>query len=484
VKILLATAEVHPFSKTGGLADMVSALGKSLAAEGHEVGVITPLYRGIRERFPELKQLDYSVATPMNGGWDHAGIATLKFRENLDVYFVDHPGYYDRPALYGENNEEYQDNPERFIFFSKAVAHFARYHHWRPDVVHVHDWQAGLVPVLMKHPAFSEAWHAPKSVLTIHNLAYQGHYERARSFHLTNLPEDVYTPRGIEFHGGVNCLKAGIVYSDAITTVSPRYAREICTETYGCGLDDVLRERQNLLTGILNGVDYEDWNTTDNEHLNHPYSARARAGKVANKRDLQEEMGLPVKADVPLFGVVSRLADQKGADIVLGALMEMVASGLQFVLLGSGDPELERAFVGLQKKYPDNVAVNIGFDLGLSHRIEAGCDFFLMPSRFEPCGLNQMYSLRYGTLPIVRRTGGLDDSVIDPADDIAEANGIKFNQFSVRALAKAIRKALILYSHEELFDSMRVNGMNADFSWSRTCQEYVRVYESVLERGA
>ncbi len=479
MKILLATAELHPFSKTGGLADMASALAKSLAAEGHEVGVVTPLYHGIRERFEGLEQLDYDINVPMNGKWSVGGVARLGFKKNLTVFFIDHPPYFDRPALYGENNVEYPDNPERYIFFSKAVVHLARYY-WTPDIVHVHDWQAGLVPVMLKHKAVTESWAAPRSVLTIHNLAYQGSYEKKRSFAMTNLPEDFFHPGGVEFYGGVNFLKAGIVYSDAITTVSPRYAREICTEEYGCALDAVLRERQDKLTGILNGVEYEEWNTGRNIHLHHRYSPGKMRGKAMNKIELQHELALPVDPDIPLFGTVTRLVDQKGVDIIIGALEELLARDIQFVLLGSGDPEIQNAYLDLQERFPEKVCARIGFDLALSHRIEAGCDFFLMPSRFEPCGLNQMYSLRFGTLPIVRRTGGLDDSVVDPREDAERADGIKFNEFSVGALSKAIKKALVLYDHPELFRRMRRNAMVADFSWDRTTKNYVKVYDSVL----
>jgi starch synthase len=482
MKILLATAELHPFSKTGGLADMVAALGKSLAAAGHDVVMMTPLYRGIRARFKEdLHQLDYDIKVPMGTAEAHGGIAELRLKKNLRVLFVDQPAYYDRPALYGENNTEYPDNPERYIFFSKAVAHVVRYFGWRPDVVNVHDWQAGLIPVMLKHSALMDGWDAPATVLTIHNLAYQGHYSKARAFDLSNLPMEFFNPAGIEFYGGVNFLKAAIVYSDAITTVSPRYAREICTEEYGCSLDAVLRERQHRLTGILNGVDYDEWNTTKNLHLHNPYSPRNMRGKALNKLELQHELGLPPNPGVPLFGTVTRLADQKGVDIILGMLEEMLAKDMQFALLGSGDPEIQTAYKRLEQRYPDKVCARIGFDLGLSHRIEAGCDFFLMPSRFEPCGLNQMYSLRFGTIPIVRRTGGLDDSVVDPRDDLDLADGIKFNEFSVSALSKAVRKALVVFEHKDLFDRMRKNGMTADFSWDRTCGEYERIYRSVAK---
>jgi starch synthase len=286
----------------------------------------------------------------------------------------------------------------------------------------------------------------------------------------------------MEYYGYMNCLKAGIVYSDAITTVSPRYAREITTEAFGCGLDGVLRRRQDVLRGILNGVDYEEWNTTENPNLRHVYSLEDLAGKALQKAELQREFGLPQRADVPVFGTISRLAEQKGVDIQLGALEEMLAADMQFVLLGSGAADYEEAYRDLARRHPGKVGIRIGYDQGMSHRIEAGCDFFLMPSRFEPCGLNQMYSLRYGTIPIVRRTGGLDDSVVDLTGSAERANGIKFDEYSVRALARAIRKGLVLFQTPALLDHMRGNAMLADFSWEATSAEYLAVYRDALSR--
>jgi starch synthase len=297
------------------------------------------------------------------------------------------------------------------------------------------------------------------------------------------LPAEYFTPEGIEFHLGLNCLKAAILYSDMITTVSPRYAREITTEFLGCGLDGVLRHRQDSLTGILNGVDYGEWNTTDNKFLRENYSIENIAGKAADKAALQAELGLPVNPNVPLFGTVTRLAEQKGVDIQLGALEEMLSTGLQFVLLGSGAPQYEAAYRRLARRLPSRAAIRIGYDHGLAHRIEAGCDFFLMPSRFEPCGLNQMYSLRYGTIPIVRVTGGLDDSVIDLTENAEAANGIKFQEYSTRALTKAIRKALVIYADPELHRHLQLNGMAANFSWETTCKQYEEVYERARLRN-
>jgi starch synthase len=476
MKVLLASSEVHPFSKTGGLADMVGALGKALAHAGHEARIVTPLYRGIRERFPEIQRVDWQFNLPLGSKWMPAELFSLEIEKGLAVYFIHHPGFFDRVSLYEENNRSYADNAERFILFSKCVAHLAHYLPWRPDVVHVHDWQAALVPALMLQQR-REGWGNPPPVcLTIHNLAYQGIFP-PDAFALTNLPQDFFTVEGAEFYGQLNCLKAGIVFADVITAVSPRYAREIMTEALGCGLDDRLRRRQDRLFGILNGVDYEEWNTTDNKFLPNSYSITRLAGKAANKLALQKELGLPQSKNVPLFGTISRLAEQKGVDIQLGALEEMLSAGIQFVLLGSGSPAFERGYKDLERRFPNQAAVRVGYDEGLSHRIEAACDFFLMPSQFEPCGLNQMYSLRYGTIPIVRATGGLDDSVIDFTQDAARANGIKFQEYSARALAKAIRKALAIYEQPDLLRRYRRNAIKADFSWKRTVGEYLKAYE-------
>jgi starch synthase len=478
MKILLASSEVHPYSKTGGLADMVGALGKALARAGHEARIVTPLYPGIHERFPGLRPVDWQFDLPLGARRVQAQLWSLEVEKGLMVYFVDRPEFYQRAGLYLENHVSYPDNDERFIFFSKCVAHLARYLPWRPDLVHVHDWQAALVPVLILQQRRAEGWgNPPPTCLTIHNLAYQGTFPAA-AFALTNLPEGFFTVEGAEFYKQLNCLKAGIEFADAFTTVSPRYAREITTEEFGCGLDGLLRRRQNRLFGILNGVDHEEWNTLHDPFLKHPYSAARLAGKPKNKIALQKELRLPVAAKTPLFGTITRLAEQKGVDIQLGALEEMLSADIQFVLIGSGSAAYERAYLDLAQRFPSQVAVRIGYDEGLSHRIEAGCDFYLMPSWFEPSGLNQMYSLRYGAIPVVRAVGGLDDSVIDCSQDAERANGIKFHEYSARALAKAIRKALALYQEPGLLRRYRQNAMKRDFSWKKTVGEYLKVYEA------
>jgi starch synthase len=477
MRILLASSEVHPYSKTGGLADMVGSLAKTLARAGHRVGIVTPLYAGIRERFPELRRLDLPLEFPLGTQAVRGETWSLEPIEGLTVYFVDQPAFYERADLYQEEGTDYPDNAERFMFLSKAAAHLALHLPWTPEVLHVHDWQASPAAPLVQHQRkLAGQGSTPGICLTIHNLAYQGLFPAAK-YALMNLPRDYFTPRGVEFYGQMSCLKAGIVYADVITTVSPRYAREITTEELGCGLDGLLRQRNSSVVGILNGVDYEEWNTISDPYLKHPYSVTDLAGKTANKLELQQEFGLPADATVPLFGSIGRLAEQKGVEIMLGALEEMLSTKLQFVAIGSGAPAFQRAYQELARRFPSQVAVRIGFDEGLSHRIEAGSDFFLMPSRFEPCGLNQMYGLRYGTIPIVRTTGGLDDTVVDIRDDDARANGIKFIEYSGPALAKGIRKALALYEEPELLHRFRLNAMAADFSWDRTVGEYLKVYE-------
>ena len=461
MNILHASSEVFPYSKTGGLADATAALARAQAAAGHTVTLVTPLYRGIREQFPGLEPL--GQAEPPAKVW------RLEPEPNLIVLFIDEPEWFDRDGLYG-----HADDAERFIFFSKCVARLAK----RTEIVHAHDWQSGLVmPLLGDAPV--------GKVFTIHNAAYQGCFP-ANKFELTGLPESFFDWRQLEFHGDVSFLKGGIVCADLVTTVSPRYARELLTKEYGCGLEGVFQARGDRLTGVLNGVDYTEWNTTDNPHLAAAYSGDSPGGKAANKRALQRELGLPELADVPLLGNISRFTDQKGIDILLGALEELLGGGVvfQFVGLGSGDPLLEQAMSGLAKRHPDRVAVQIGYDTGLAHRIEAGSDFYVMPSRFEPCGLNQLYSLRYGSVPVVRATGGLDDSVIDLGQGDALATGIKFTDYSAEALGQALGRALALYARPKRLAKVRDNGMRADFSWGQTTAEYERLYAKIKKPAA
>jgi starch synthase len=480
MNILLASSEVFPFSKTGGLADMVGSLAGALAKAGHEARVVTPLYRGIREKFPAMRRVDWYFNQPVGLRFVQAELWELDVARGLKIYFVDQPGYFNRAGIYHEHNISYADNAERYIFFSKCVVHLARYLSWRPDVIHVHDWQVGLVPTLVLQQK-QEGWgNPPATCLTIHNLAYQGVFPES-AFALTNLPESYFHTEGAEFFGLLNCLKAGIAYADFITTVSPRYAGEITTEEFGCGLDGLLRRRQKDLAGILNGVDYAEWNTTKNPHLFKPYSLGRMAGKKVNKLNLQKLVGLPADESVPLFGTISRLAEQKGVDIQLGALSEMLNTKMQFVLLGSGSPEYERGYREIARHFPGKVAVRFGYDETLAHRIEAGGDFFLMPSRFEPCGLNQMYSLRYGTIPIVRATGGLDDSVVDWTQNPKLATGIKFSEYTSRSLAKAIRKALVLFNQPKLLQVCQRNAMKADYSWDKTVKAFVGIYKKVSQ---
>jgi starch synthase len=480
MKILLAASEVFPYSKTGGLADAVGAFAKALARAGHEVGIVTPLHRGVQKRFPEMKRVDWRFDLPLGSKRADAELLLLEPADRLRIYFINQPEYFDRAGLYSENGNDYWDNGERFIFFSKCVAHLARFLPWQPEVLHVNDWHTALTALLVAHQIRTDSWKtSPKVCLTIHNLAYQGVFPRS-AFPLTNLPTGLFAPEVAEFYGQLNCLKAGISAADVITTVSPRYAREITTAEFGAGLDGLLRRRQNALVGILNGVDYEEWQTAHNPFLAANYSRADLTGKAACKQALQTELDLTPSATTPLFGVVTRIAEQKGMGIILGALEEMLSTDMQFALLGSGAPNYERSLLELAARFPNQVGIRIGYDQALAHRIEAGSDFYLMPSQFEPCGLNQMYSLRYGAVPIVRRTGGLDDTVVDVVENAEKANGIKFTDYSAHSLAKAIRKALVLFEDIELLARYRRNGMALDFSWNEAVARYVEAYQNPL----
>jgi len=481
VRILLASSEVHPYSKTGGLADMVASLGKGLSGRGHDISIVTPLHRGIADTFLNLRREPGDLTIPLRNRRVRAEVWSRRVGPKERLFFVGQPDYFDRPALYTQNGCDYPDNAERFIFLSKAIAAFALAAQPGFDILHVHDWQTALVPLLLKHERERAGrGNGTRTVLTIHNLAYQGIFPAA-NFEFTGLPSAWFNMETSEFYGRFNTLKAGIATADLITTVSPRYAREITTPEFGCGLEGLLRARQNVLHGILNGVDYDEWTTSGNPFLSAGYTIRNLDGKTANKLALQKELGLDIAPDQPLFGSVTRLVEQKGVDLILGALEEMIDDRLQFVMVGSGHPDYERAFKALAGRYPGKVAVRIGYDNRLSHRIEAASDFYLMPSRFEPCGLNQLYSLRYGAIPIVRAVGGLDDSVVDLNESEDLADGIKFTEASVPAVSHAMRKALALYESPILLEHFRLNGMAADFSCSETARRYEELYRTAAK---
>lgn len=479
MKILIASAEVHPYSKTGGLADMTGALSKALVEAGCEVTLVTPLYAGIAARYPELT-VGESLQIPMASQTMSGRVRILPINPNFTINFIEQPRYFERPGLYQENGVDYPDNAERFAFFCKAILQVAQAMAVPPDIIHLHDWQCGLVPSLLHHGRSSGKWMDPPRVcFTIHNLAYQGNFP-PYEYSWTNLPRDFFHLDSLEFYGQMSFLKAGIVFTNVITTVSPRYSREILTREYGCGMEGILQHRQGALVGILNGVDYSEWKTTGNPHLRHAYSLSRLKGKEREKIRLQNELGLAPSPGTPLFGNIGRMVEQKGIDLLIGALEEMLDRDIQMVCLGSGQAEYEQALLALAGRHPAKMAVRVGFNTALSHQIEAGCDFYLMPSRFEPCGLNQMYSLRYGTIPIVRATGGLDDSVIDITEALDRANGIKFHDYSVGALVKSIHKALALFREPLLLKHYRQNGMKADFSWKKTALEYLDVYAKLL----
>ena len=481
MKVLVGCSEQAPYSKTGGLADVTSALGHYLGAAGVRTGVVTPLYRNLGPEQGLVLSEDRILSVPLGGEQAGCRVVECAPSENLTVYYIEHHDFFRRTGLYGEGSIDYPDNARRFLFLSRVVVELARTLEWRPDILHLHDWQVAMVPAMIRaanragrHP------HPPRTLLTIHNLAYQGVFP-PDAWHLTGLPPDYFSPEGAEYYGKVNFLKAGLVHADHLNTVSPSYAREILTGEFGCGLEGLLARRRESLSGILNGVDYREWNTTDNPYLAHPYSREDLKGKAREKRRLQADLSLPVDDRIPLFGNISRMVEQKGVALLHRALEQALGHPMQFVQLGSGDRELEALMKGLERRFGDRMRVRIGYSPEWAHRIEAASDFYLMPSRFEPCGLNQLYSLRYGTIPVVHDAGGLRDSVIDESEAAGKATGIKFSPFNSAALLEAIHRALDLYRNAGKLDSRRRRAMAQDFSWERTAQEYRELYRRMLE---
>lgn len=478
-KVLFVTSEAYPLMKTGGLGDVSASLPAALHRLGHDVRVLMPAYA---EAVPPAGRLT-RVAT-LDSPYGPVGVleGTLP-NSDTPLWMVYCPVLFDRPGnpYLGPDGRPWHDNADRFALLARVAAMIARGDDgldWRADIVHCNDWQTALVPALLADTA-----DRPATVFTVHNLAYQGLFSYS-TFVALGLPAELWHFSQLEFHGRFAFIKGGLSFADRITTVSPTYAREIQTPEYGCGLDGLLRHRKAVLSGILNGVDTEEWNPAHDPHLAKPYTARRLGDKRANKLALQRELGLPEDPKVPLIGFIGRLVGQKGIDLVLEAMPQLMGLDVQLVLLGSGDPVLEQGLRDWAARHPAKVGVYIGYDEGLAHRIEGGADMFLMPSRFEPCGLNQMYSLRYGTVPIVRRTGGLADAVVDAdieACAAGTANGIVFDAPTVAGLLGGVRRALALYADKRQWRRLQTTGMGEDFSWRRSARAYASLYTELLE---
>ena len=478
--IVFAASECVPFSKTGGLADVVGALPQALAALGHSVTVYLPRYK--QTKLTDPKTVVRSITVPFDDRYRFCSVLDGGTRAGVQFYFIDYPPYFERDALYGTSVGDYHDNAERFALYSRAVLEASKIL-GVPDVFHCHDWQSALIPVLLR-TVYEEdpAFQGVPCVFTIHNMGFQGLFS-PDILPLLMLPWDLFTVTKLEFYGNVNFLKGALVFSDYITTVSKKYSQEIQTAEYGFGLEGVLRGRSATVTGILNGVDYDEWSPEKDKFIKAKYSPSDLSGKETDKRDLLEQFGVTnPDPRLPVIGIVSRFAAQKGFDLIAQIMDRLAREDMIVVALGSGDKEYQDMFVRLNKQFPNKIAVKIAYDNTLAHKIEAGSDMFLMPSKYEPCGLNQIYSLKYGTVPIVRATGGLDDT-IEPWDPrTGKGTGFKFSQYSGEALLGAVKSALQAYQDHKSWQTLMRNGMNKDFSWNAAAKEYVRVYERV--RGA
>lgn len=476
MRIVYVASEGVPFSKTGGLADVVGALPQALASSGHEVSVILPRYRMTKPR-PVLAECK-SLTMPLASGFRYASIQDGGEAGGVRTYLVDCPEFFDRDQLYTEGGKDYPDNAVRFAAFSLASLEFMKRAANAPDIIHCHDWQSALVPVYLRSLYRGDGFFQKSSVVfTIHNLGYQGLFPPSVLSDVS-LDAELFTIHGLEFYGNVNFLKGGIVFSDFVTTVSRKYAQEIQTPEFGCGLEGVLKSRGDRLQGILNGVDYGAWNPETDKLIPANFSPKDLQGKEACKKVLLEKMGVQnPRLDVPLIGIVSRFAAQKGFDLIAAVAEELAAMNLYVVALGTGEPQYEALFRTLASKYPDRFLVRVAYDNTLAHEIEAGSDMFLMPSRYEPCGLNQIYSMKYGTVPVVRATGGLDDTV--EAFDGKAGTGFKFSEYSPEALLGAIRGAVEVYRQPKVWCQLMQNCMHKDFSWASSAKQYAKIFQGL-----
>jgi starch synthase len=488
LKVLFVSSEVDPLAKTGGLADVAGALPKTLRKLGHDVRVLMPKYGSIDAKKFGLKRVktDNTFFVPI-AGRDVDGSLLESSPDVLGVpcYLMSNETYFGRNELYTDSRtkSDFPDNDERFIFFSRGTIEALRRIRWKPDVIHCNDWQTGLVPAYARSIyADDELLKKTKTVFTIHNVAYQGKFPK-QTLEKTGFPWSMFTMEGLEFYDQMNFLKAGIVYADAVTTVSQKYAEEICSSAeFGYGMEGILSYRRDSLHGVLNGIDYSVWNPETDNLIAANYSSRNLEGKRINKKVLREKFGLGDDENTPLIGIISRLADQKGFDL-LGMIAEnLMELNLQLVILGTGEAKYHDLLEQMRKRFPNKIGVFLGFNNELAHLIESGSDMFLMPSRYEPCGLNQMYSLKYGTVPIVRATGGLDDTIQDFDPATKKGTGFKFGPYDPGELLGAIHRALDTYGNRKLWKTLMMNGMKKDFSWDASAKKYIRLYRSLLAK--
>lgn len=480
MKILFAASEVVPFAKTGGLADVAGTLPRFLKQLGHDVRIIMPRYQVVDRAKYQLKESVGHFVVPVGDRLVESSLLEGRLND-IPVYFVEKDRYFDRPELYGTPHGDYPDNAERFIFFSRSVPEAARALGFQPDIIHCNDWQTALVPVYLKtlygaDPFFSKT----SSVFTTHNMGYQGRFWHL-DLPLTGLPWDLFTHEGLEFYGQLNLLKGGLVFADALTTVSKTYSREIQTPEHGYGLEGVLQFRKKDLHGIINGIDPNEWDPATDKALAATFSGKNLAGKAKTKKALQKELGLPA-TDVPLLAFVGRLADQKGVDLLASAIEQIPESDAQFVILGSGDERYHQWLSDVTSRNPRKLALRLAFDGGLARRIYAAADIFLMPSRYEPCGLGQLISLRYGTIPVVHLTGGLADTIKEFSPGAGKGNGFTFRDFSLEAFHKAISRALKVYGNSSAWKTLIRNAMECDFSWDNSAREYETLYKKLARK--
>ena len=491
MRICLIASEMIPFAKTGGLADVLGALPRALAARGHDVRVVLPRHACINPAEHDLRVLMPELWVNFPGNHLQGKIYQTRYahpgdKGQVTVYFFDCPELFDRPGLYGENGSDYPDNAERFACFNMAVVWLLKALDWAPDVLHCNDWQAAFLPVFLRAQVkfrYDKFFAKTRILFTIHNLAYQGLCDFSL-LERVGLSPSLFQAERMEYWGWLNPMKGGIFFSDWVSTVSPRYAEEILTQEFGCGLEGFLGNRADRITGILNGVDTAEWNTGADPLIAAPYSADDLSGKALCKRHLQERLGLPVEPETPILAMVNRLDAQKGIQLLLESLPKLMALGVQFVFLGSGRPDYQAALTKAAKRYRKTMRAQFEFDNSLAHAIEAGGDMFLMLSRYEPCGLNQMFSLHYGTVPIVHRTGGLVDTVhpVTPASlKNNEATGFFFTPYTQDSLLSTVRRALELYHNQpEVWRQLQRRGMCEDFSWNRAAESYERLYQRLL----